>query len=103
LTAAGAAQNEGVIAVPESEAWSPLEQFLEEQRRAQSQREESFGPLAAAVGMLRESCATTRLLLDELESSLVSSRCSTPWLHRRHGNRWWEDLTRDDGPYEELG
>jgi len=75
---------------------SAIERWLEEQRREKSQREASLGPIAAAVGMLRESCATTRLLLDELESSVgVHLGFLDAVLRQRFGNRWWEEVRRE--------
>ena len=82
---------------------SPLEQLLEGQRREKSLREESLGPIAAAVGVVRKSCATTRLLLDNLESTVgFHLEILDALLRRRFGNHWWEDLTLDTEHGEEA-
>jgi hypothetical protein len=72
---------------------SPLSQLLEDQRRAKSLRQDSSGPICAAAEMVRESCATTRLILDELESAVGSHLdVLDALLRRRFGNQWWNQL-----------
>lgn len=82
---------------------SPLGRLIEDQRRAKSMREEGLGPVAAAAGMVRESCATTRLLLDDLEASVgLHLEILDAVLRRRFGNRWWDQLAVEDEPSEEV-
>jgi signal transduction histidine kinase len=85
-----------VIVLSEAEAWSPLEQFLEELQREKSLRTETLGPIAAAVGVVRESCATMRLVLNELESSTAFHlELLDALLRQRFGSRWWDEVTQD--------
>ena len=81
---------------------SPLERLIEDQRRAKSMRQESLGPVAAAAGMVCESCATTRLLLEDLESAVGFHLDVLDALLRcRLGNRWWEEPAAETGSTEE--
>jgi hypothetical protein len=76
---------------------SAIDQLLEEQRRAKCSREDSLGPIVAAVAMLRESCSTLRLVLDELETTVgFHLELLDHVLVTRHGSRWWEHLQVDD-------
>jgi hypothetical protein len=80
-----------------------IDRLLEEHRREMCLREERLGPIVAAVGMLRESCATTRLLLDEIELSAgVHLELLDAVLSDRFGGRWWEDLAKTAEHDEEV-
>jgi hypothetical protein len=77
---------------------SAIERLLEEQRREKYLREESLGPIVAAVGMLRESSATVRLLLDDMESSVgVHLELLDAVMRARDGSRWWEEPRNPEG------
>lgn len=76
-----------------------IEQLLEHHRAEHREREQSVGPMAAAVEALRESCATSHLLLEEMELSVgFHLELLDVALRNRFGNRWWEDLSpKTDG------
>jgi hypothetical protein len=75
---------------------SAIDRLLDEQRHAASIREASLGPIVAAVAMIRESCATQRLVLDELETAVVTHlELLNHVLVARDGSRWWDHLTDD--------
>jgi hypothetical protein len=77
---------------------SPIEQVLGERHREKRLREESLGPIVAAVGLLRESCATVRLVLDDMETSLTHHlELLDALLRDRAGSRWWEQLRDPEG------
>jgi hypothetical protein len=77
---------------------TPLARLLEEQRLEATQRRASLGPLVEAVGMLRATCETIRLLLAEMESNVgVHLELLDAVMCARGGSRWWKQLT-DDPP-----
>jgi hypothetical protein len=56
----------------------------------------------AAVAMMRESCTTIRIVLDEMESCLGHHLEVLDALQRqRSGNRWWDELTAETASTEE--
>lgn len=73
-----------------------IEQLLTEQRHDNALREASLGPIAAAAAMVRESCDTTCILLNDLETSVAFHlEILDALLRRRFGNSWWDELTQD--------
>lgn len=73
---------------------TPPARLLEEQRFEATQRRASLGPLVEAVGVLRATCETIRLLLAEMESSVgVHLELLDAVIRSRDGSRWWEEPT----------
>jgi hypothetical protein len=75
----------------------PLETLLRTQRRAASARHDDLGPLVAAAGLIRTYAATTRELLDLLETDVAFHlEILNHLLIATHGSQWWQELSNHD-------
>ncbi len=75
---------------------SRLTELIEEQRLDARRFGVSLGPLIEAAAVIRTTCQTLRVLLDEMEVTVgVHLELLDSLLRSRDGSRWWQHIEEE--------